>query len=143
MNGKKSSLLISALIVILLIFVVWAIVYIMNQTQHKPVVSPLNFSNIQKSTLQKEEQSFIVLQMDVENVSGQTVKNFTAVVTVYTPQNDSVDYTVIYLDPVPADSTVRITKTFEYNSTDPLQREVFQTPSQELRFKVRVTEYEQ
>ncbi len=141
MRNTKTWIL--ALIAILIAFIGLAIVYILDQTQEQTAVAPVKITNLSKHNITQEDQKFIGIMMDVTNVSSRTVKNFTAVITVYTPQGDSINYTVIHLKPIPPDTTETLLNTFEYNELDPIQKEVYNTPSEKLRFKAKVTEFEQ
>lgn len=139
---KKNSFGKIILSLVVLVLIVLFLVYLF--LKFSPKTSSLNkyltISNITKTTFSQEDQTFISFDFYAKNNTSKTINGFTAIIRVITPQGNWDEFTCVIFKPIKPHQKIEISQDFEYNPLSPTQKSIYNLPSKQLKFSVRITE---
>ncbi len=125
---------------IVLAFVLIAFIYSIT-TPDKPSKNVLKILDVTKTdSVASDKQEFVVLHLHVKNTSSKTIENFSVMVEVTTPDGDSLNYLIFHADPIMPKSEKVCYQPLEVNIVHPIERRIFDTPGDSLKFRAVVTE---
>ncbi len=142
MNKKKS---LTKIFIFLLAIVLITLFSVYLFFKFSPKSTPdldsyLSISHVHKTTFKQDEQTFISFDFYAKNNTSKTINGFTAIIRVITPQGDWDEFTCVIFKPIKPHQKIKISQDFEYNPQSPTQKLIYNLPSNQLKFNVRITQ---